>query len=161
MKRNRPAIITLVSIWLAVAAVAMASAAQPAAQKPAAPALTKTERDILAVMELQKAAWNKGDIEGYMASYWKSDALTFQSGGRRSYGWEKVLADYKKGYGPGKMGTLDFTDLEFHVLAKDAAYVLGRFKLEFEDGRKSEGVFTVILRKTAEGWRIIHDHSSS
>ncbi len=118
------------------------------------------EKEVRAALDLQKTAWNRGDIEGFMATYWRSDALTFQSGGNRTHGWSDVLERYRKNYPPDKMGKLDFTDLSIHILSNDAAYVLGRFKLDF-GGTSKEGVFTLIFRRTKEGWRIVHDHTSS
>lgn len=123
-------------------------------------ASSETEKEIKAVLDLQRAAWNRGDIEGFMESYWKSDELTFQSGNARTHGWSDVLARYKKNYPPDRMGKLDFEDLAFHILSPDSAFVLGRFKLDL-DGSLKEGVFTVILRRTEAGWRIVHDHTSS
>ncbi|XHR93699.1 hypothetical protein ACFJIV_25845 [Mucilaginibacter sp. UC70_90] len=32
---------------------------------------------ILKVMHTQEEAWNRGDIEGFMTTYWKSDSLVF------------------------------------------------------------------------------------
>jgi beta-aspartyl-peptidase (threonine type) len=122
-------------------------------------AFPKAENEIRAVLDLQKAAWNRGDIDGFMAIYWRSDALTFQSGGSRTHGWSDVLTRYKKNYPPEKMGRLDFTDLFIRVLSRDAAYVLGRFKLDF-GGTLKEGVFTLIFRRMKDGWRIVHDHTS-
>lgn len=119
------------------------------------------EKDILAVLDLQKTAWNKGDIDGFMAYYRPSDDLTFQSGGRRTRGWSDVLARYKKNYAVDKMGKLDFTDLAVHLLSPDAAYVLGRFRLDLDGGKPQEGVFTLIFRRMKDGWRIVHDHTST
>jgi len=118
------------------------------------------EKEIRAVLDSQQAAWNRGDIEAFMAYYWKSDDLTFQSGNARTRGWTEVLARYKKTYPPDKMGVLEFSDLAIHVLAADSAFMLGRFKLN-RAGSTSEGVFTLILRRIGEGWRIVHDHTSS
>jgi beta-aspartyl-peptidase (threonine type) len=118
------------------------------------------ESEIRAVLDLQQAAWNRGDIEGFMAYYWKSDDLTFQSGNSRTQGWSGVLARYKKTYPPDKMGRLEFTDLALRILSRDAAFVLGRFKLD-QGGTLKEGVFTLIFRRTGQGWRIVHDHTSS
>jgi len=118
------------------------------------------EKEIKAVLDLQKAAWNRGDLEGFMKTYWKSEALTFQSGNSRTHGWNEVFARYKKNYAPDKMGKLDFTDLSVQVLSRDAAYVLGRFKLDL-NGSLKEGVFTLIFKRLNDGWRIIHDHTSS
>lgn len=118
------------------------------------------ENEIKAVLDLQQAAWNRGDIDGFMAFYWKSGDLTFQSANRRTHGWSEVLARYKKTYPSGKMGRLEFTDLAVHILSPDSAFVLGRFKLDLE-GSLKDGVFTLIFKRTAEGWRIVHDHTSS
>ncbi len=128
---------------------------------PAGRPSPSSESDILAVLDLQKAAWNKGDIDGFMAYYWQSDALTFQSAGRRSHGWSEVLARYKKNYAPGKMGKLDFTDLAVNILSGDAAFVLGRFQLDYGDKPQEGGVFTLIFRRMKDGWRIVHDHTST
>jgi ketosteroid isomerase-like protein len=116
--------------------------------------------EIVRILDLQKSAWNNGDIEGFMAYYLKSDEITFQSGNTRIAGWETVLARYRRNYPSGNMGRLDFTDLAVNILSGDAAYVLGRFKLDI-GGEHREGVFTLILRRTGEGWRIVHDHTSS
>ena len=116
--------------------------------------------EIRAVLDQQKAAWNRADIEGFMATYWNSNSVTFQSGKSRVAGWANVLARYKRTYAPESMGTLDFTDLSITLLAPGAAYVLGRFKLD-RNGTLAEGVFTLIFKRFGDGWRIIHDHTSS
>jgi ketosteroid isomerase-like protein len=118
------------------------------------------ETEVKAVLDAQQAAWNRGDIDGFMAYYWKSDDLTFQSGNARTRGWNDVLARYKKNYPAGTMGVLAFSDLAVQSLGPDAAFVLGRFHLD-RGGSPVEGVFTLILRRTPEGWRIVHDHTSS
>lgn len=117
------------------------------------------EKELIRIHDLQKNAWNQGDIEGFMAHYWKSDQMTFQSGDTRLEGWNALLERYKNTYPEGNMGTLEFSDLVIHVLSDDAAYVLGRWKLEAETWTR-EGVFTTILKKMEDGWKIIHDHSS-
>ncbi|MGQ9800190.1 MAG: YybH family protein [Candidatus Saccharicenans sp.] len=122
-------------------------------------AMNQAEQEILQVLESQKKAWNKGDLEGYMAYYWKSDELTFQSGANRVRGWDTLLERYKKSYSGEKMGRLDFSDIEVNVLGQDYAYVLGRWSVTVQDEKKC-GVFTIILKRFPEGWRIIHDHTS-
>ena len=115
--------------------------------------------EILRVLELQKEAWNRGDLEGYMAYYWKSAELTFQSDASRVRGWATLIERYQKSYSGEKMGQLDFSDIEVNVLSKDCAYVLGRWSVTVQDEKKG-GVFTLILKRFPEGWRIIHDHTS-
>jgi ketosteroid isomerase-like protein len=57
------------------------------------------------------------------------------------------------------MGKLEFSDLVIHVLSEDSAYVIGKWKLKTETWTK-QGLFTTILKKMEDGWKIIHDHSS-
>jgi len=118
-----------------------------------------SEGEILRILQLQKEAWNRGDLQGYMAYYWKSAELTFQSGASRVRGWATLLERYQKSYSGEKMGQLDFSDIEVNVLSKDCAYVLGRWSVSVQDEKKG-GVFTLILKRFPEGWRIIHDHTS-
>jgi ketosteroid isomerase-like protein len=121
---------------------------------------SRIESDIRAVMNDQVAAWNRGDIEGFMSGYWRSDKLTFVSGSNVTRGWQPTLDRYKKNYDSrAKMGTLAFSDLEITVLSKDAAVVLGSWSLA-RDKDNPHGKFTLVFRKFKDGWRIVQDHTS-
>ena len=121
---------------------------------------SKIESDIRAVMNDQVAAWNRGDIEGFMHGYWNSEKLTFVSGANVTRGWQPTLDRYKKSYDSrAKMGTLAFSDLEITVLSKDAAVVLGSWSLAREKDNPP-GKFTLVFRKFKDGWRIVQDHTS-
>jgi len=121
---------------------------------------TQIATEIRKVMDDQSAAWNRGDIDGFMAGYWKSEKLTFISGTEVTRGWQPTLDRYKKGYDSrAKMGELKFSDLEFTVLSKDAAVVLGSWGLTREKDNP-HGKFTLTFRKFKEGWRIVMDHTS-
>lgn len=119
-----------------------------------------SESAVRKVMDEQAAAWNKGDIDGYMKGYWVSEKLTFVSGDTVTRGWQATLDRYKKGYNTReKMGVLTFSDLEITVLSKDAAIVLGSWHLKrLKD--EPHGKFTLVFRKFKEGWRITLDHTS-
>jgi uncharacterized protein (TIGR02246 family) len=119
------------------------------------------ENEIRQVLDDQVAAWNKGDLDGFMAGYWNSKDLTFYSGKDKRQGWEETLQRYKMRYqGEGKeMGTLAFSELEIKLLADDYAVVKGRWKVIMKK-ENLEGLFTLIMRKTDKGWKIIHDHTS-
>lgn len=120
----------------------------------------KDKTAIRKVMDDQAAAWNRGDIDGFMAGYWKSEKLVFVSTTHVTRGWQPTLENYKKGYDSrAKMGTLTFSDLEITMLAKDAAIVLGSWSLAREKDNPN-GKFTLIFRKFKEGWRIVMDHTS-
>ena len=121
----------------------------------------KTQAEIRAVLEAQAAAWNRGDIEGYMDGYDRSPNTEFVGGDSISRGWQTVLERYQQKYDSReKMGELTFSDLEINVLSKDAALVLGRWRLK-RASDQPHGTFTLLFRKTNAGWRIVHDHSSS
>ncbi len=116
---------------------------------------------IRAVLEAQAAAWNRGDIDGFMQGYWQSDALRFASGGTVAYGWRTTLDHYRERYpDQAAMGRLSFTGLDIEPLADDAALVFGHWSLKRAKDRP-HGLFTLLLRKTADGWKVTRDHTSS
>jgi ketosteroid isomerase-like protein len=118
-------------------------------------------KNISAVLDAQCKAWNGGDIDGYMNGYWRSDSLVFTSGGNIERGWKKTLEKYKKSYDSrSKMGILFFSDLRFSVLSENSAWALGHWQLKRESD-SPEGVFTLIFKKFDNGWKIVHDHTSS
>jgi ketosteroid isomerase-like protein len=149
----------LVTLALALPFAARADE-EPSGPAAAAPAGDAT-RDIAALLAAQAGAWNRGDIDAFMTAYAATDDLRFASGGTVTYGWRATLERYKQRY-PDKaaMGTLAFTELVVTELAPDAALVFGRWQLTREKDAP-HGLFTLTLKKTAAGWRIIHDHTSS
>jgi len=116
---------------------------------------------ITAVLNAQQAAWNRGDVEAFLTGYWRSPELTFSGSNGVSRGWDGVLARYKKNY-PDRaaMGQLDFSDLEFRFLGPDCALVLGRWHLA-RDRDELGGVFSLVWQRFPDGWKIIHDHTST
>jgi len=125
----------------------------------AAFAQAAAEAEIRKVMEDQAAAWNRGDIDGFMRGYWNSPKLVFVSGTNVTRGWQPTLDRYKKNYASReKMGTLAFSDLEITVLSKNAAVVLGAWALKAPGD--PHGKFTLVFRKFRDGWRIVMDHTS-
>jgi beta-aspartyl-peptidase (threonine type) len=114
------------------------------------------------VLDDQVAAWNKGDLEGFMAGYWKSDALTFFSGKERTLGWKATLERYRKRYqAEGKvMGKLTFSELHIEPLGDSSAFVRGRWQVVTK-AATYEGLFTLFFKKAEAGWKIVHDHTSA
>jgi len=123
------------------------------------PDIQKVENKIKDILDQQKISWNEKNIEGFMKYYWNSEKFTFQSGNKRLHGWDALLSRYEESYSGEKWGKLDFTDIEIKVLSNDIGYVLGRWKLLYEDNSE-EGLFTIIFLRMPEGWRIVHDHTS-
>jgi len=115
---------------------------------------------IHAVLNAQREAWNRGDIEGYMDGYDRSKDTLFVSGDNVTRGWQTVLERYKKSYDTReKMGVLTFSDLEINLLNETSAVVLGRWMLKRVND-EPHGRFTLIFKRTKNGWKIIHDHTS-
>jgi ketosteroid isomerase-like protein len=122
----------------------------------------ETDRsEIEKALVAQQSAWNRGDVDAFMNSYWHSPELTFSGSGGVSRGWAGVLQRYKKTY-PDRsaMGQLDFSALEFRFLGPDAALVLGQWHLKREKDELG-GVFSLVWQRFPEGWKIVHDHTSA
>ena len=140
----------------------MPGATQSAAKQQKAD--TGAARDIIRLLESQIDAWNRKDLEGYMAGYWDSPDLVFFSDGVRTMGWTSTLRRYRERYqSEGReMGKLTFSGLQINMLGPREAYVLGEWRLQLSDGSEPGGLFTLVVRKLPDvGWRIVHDHTSS
>src|SRR5260370_8376978 len=114
------------------------------------------------VIAEQEAAWNRQDLEGFMAGYWNSHELTFFSGAHESKGWQAALDRYKKNYqGAGReMGKLEFANLRIEMLGPEAAFVRAEFPLPMPTPKTPPAFFTPVFPHFPEGWTIVHDHSA-
>jgi beta-aspartyl-peptidase (threonine type) len=116
---------------------------------------------IRAVLDKQVAAWNRGDINGYMDGYARSDDTMFV-GSEVTRGWTNVRDRYRAKYASrAKMGTLAFSEIDFRPLSADDVVVTGAWKLT-RDADSPHGRFTLIFHwiERGGGWRIVYDHSS-
>jgi uncharacterized protein (TIGR02246 family) len=116
---------------------------------------------IAEILRSQQTAWNRGDVDAFLECYWHSPELTFSGSSGIARGWDGVRARYKKSYpDQAAMGQLDFSNLEYRFLGKDAALVLGNWHLKRAKGDLG-GVFSLVWQRFPEGWRIVHDHTST
>jgi beta-aspartyl-peptidase (threonine type) len=129
---------------------------------------TSVDKDAIErVLTDQTAAWNRGDLDGFMDGYWHDQRLTFTSGDEVEQGWEKTRDNYLKRYWapgtrPSDRGKLAFEKLQIEDLSPTAAIVRGRFVLTKNPGRESAtGRFTLVFRKFEDGWKITSDHTSA
>lgn len=134
----------------------------PADQKENPP--TKLDADVQAVLKVlhdQESAWNKGDLKGFMKGYWNSPDLSFYSGRDKRKGWQETYQRYQERYQKQgrEMGKLAFSEFDASRLSESKMLVRGRWKLDMSD-QTLDGLFSLILEKKPEGWRIIHDHTS-
>ncbi|MBI3928184.1 MAG: nuclear transport factor 2 family protein [Armatimonadetes bacterium] len=107
-------------------------------------------------------AWNRGDLERFLEDYLKSEDMTFTSGGRVFRGYQALKDRYQQTYGNDRasMGQLSFADIEVWPLGDDHALALGKWHLERQGQETLDGIFSLVMQKTREGWRILHDHTS-
>ena len=142
-----------------IAVFVIAAALLPIVATAAARVSANDLAAIRAVIDGQSAAWNRGDIDGYMSGYANSDDTMFV-GTDVTRGWTKVRDRYKAKYDSrAKMGTLAFSDLDLRPLGNDDVVVTGAWKLMREKDTP-HGRFTLIFHRRPEGWRIVYDHSS-
>jgi len=115
---------------------------------------------ILKLLEDQRQAWNRGDINEYMQGYNQSDSLLFVGKSGPQYGWNNTLKNYKKSYpDQAAMGYLSFDIKEIKMIAADHAFVLGSWHLKRQKD-EPKGYFTLIVKKIKGEWKVIADHSS-
>ena len=141
---------------LVLSAVLISSASAPAAD-------ANDEAAVELVLHTQQDAWNRHDLDAFMLGYWNSPNLTFFSGATERHGWQATIDRYRATYAsPGhEMGKLDFSNLRIEMLGKDDAFVRGEWHLTMSDGKTPHGLFTLVFRRFADGWKIVHDHTSA
>ena len=121
---------------------------------------SKEEKEIRRLLAVQTECWNRGDIEGFMQTYWKNDSLLFIGKSGVHFGWQETLDNYKKGYpDTTAMGQLSFDILIVKKLSPEYYYVVGKWMLKRSMGDLS-GHYDLLLRRINGKWYIIADHSS-
>lgn len=113
-------------------------------------------------MKSQEEAWNNGNLEEFMGSYWKSDSLSFIGKSGVNYGWQTTLDNYKNSYqSKAEMGKLSFNNITIKQLSKDYIYIIGKWHLKRSNDLKDlQGHYTLIWKNINDEWLIISDHSS-
>ena len=118
------------------------------------------EQQILGSLGMQQKAWNEGNLEAFMDTYWNNDSLMFIGKSGITYGWKNTLANYKKGYPDTEaMGKLDFKILHLKKISDRYYSVVGKWYLTRSIGNVG-GHFTLLFRKFKNKWLIVSDHSS-
>lgn len=143
--------------------VCLASARQAAAQAVPKTNPAVARRAIVQVLTTQTAAWNHGDIPGFMQGYWQSDSLVFIGQKGPTYGWRATLANYQKNYpDAAAMGQLDFSGLRVTLVAPTAAQVVGHWHLARPAALGDlQGYFLLVLRQFDGKWLVVADHTNS
>ena len=144
-------------VWLLSFLLVAAGCATQQDRVPSSGAATEVRH----VLDKQVAEWNAGNLAGFMDTYARNANTRFASSGDVIFGWQTVFDRYRRKYGDKEtMGALRMSDVDVQMLARDSALVFGRWHLKRQTG-ESSGLYTLLLRKNREGWRIVHDHTSS
>jgi ketosteroid isomerase-like protein len=115
---------------------------------------------VRAVLNRQVAAWNRGDIAGFMEGYWNNDSLMFIGKRGIDWGWKNTFENYKKGYpDTAAMGKLDFELLKVQQLSAEYIFVVGKWHLTRTKGDVG-GHYDLLFRKVKGRWVIVSDHTS-
>ena len=114
------------------------------------------------VLSKQEAAWNQGDIYGFMLGYWQSDKLQFSSGDVTTYGWVNTYKKYQKNYPTNeKMGKLQFEIIDLKLMSDTTAIVNGKWELIRKSSESLAGGFVLTFQKFNNDWLIIKDVTTS
>lgn len=147
-------------LLLAAATLAGAACARPSTPAPPSPAALGPELE--AQLQRSAVAWNSGDFAGFMADY-APDSLTSFMGARAPfYGWTTIRDHYAAGFQPGaRRDSLRFERFAVRPLSPTLALVTARFILHRGDSVTASGPFTLVMERRPDGWKILHDHTSS
>jgi ketosteroid isomerase-like protein len=149
MRQARPAALVALGIWIAFMAAAPAAQPDAPADVASLPALLMATTD----------RWNAGDLDGFIAPYASDTSFMTPAG---LIGRDAVRTRYQTRYFTGSRPDqqLRFDELRVNPLGAGHALMTGRFVLSGGGTPEQSGRFTLVWARTAEGWRIIHDHSS-
>ncbi|RSK41071.1 YybH family protein [Hymenobacter perfusus] len=151
-------------LLLPLPALALVTGCATTAPQTTAPTAAQTgaaRQAILQVLTTQTAAWNRGDVAGFMQGYWQNDSLVFIGKSGLTYGWQRTLDNYRRSYpDAAAMGQLDFSNLRIQPLSPEAAQVIGRWHLARPAAGDLQGHFLLVFRRINGQWVVVADHSS-
>jgi uncharacterized protein (TIGR02246 family) len=126
---------------------------------PARAAVEAARREVQAVLAHGAAAWNRGDLEGFLSDY--APDATFVTRDSVLYGLAEIRARYAARFAPGGVrDSLSFQGLEVNVLAPDALNAIAYYVLQRGDSVTARGPTSLVMRRRDGRWLIVHDHSS-
>jgi uncharacterized protein (TIGR02246 family) len=149
---------TRLSFAAALLLAACATAPGASGSDPAA-----VERDIIGQLQTSATAWNNGDLEGFLHPYATGDQATFIGADVvRGY---PAIRDFYRGcwWRTGRPTVrLVYRDIVVRPTGPASALVVGHWAVaDPATGTETrKGIFSLTWMRTAEGWRIVHDHSS-
>jgi ketosteroid isomerase-like protein len=123
---------------------------------------THEQLAVVKIVLAQESAWNKGDLDGFLAGF--KDAPDTQAVlGNRAVGMAEIHNAFHNNY-PNReaMGLLSYSDVEARMLGENFALATGKYHLDRSKkyGGPADGTFTEVMEKTPKGWQIIFDETT-
>jgi uncharacterized protein (TIGR02246 family) len=137
-------------------------AGQPLATAEGASDNGELTRQIVAQLDRAAGDWNRGDLDAFVSDYAPESTTTFVDGRRARHGFDFIRNNYAPRFAPGaRRDSLQFEEVEVRRLSPVLALVTARYILQRGGSTSASGPFTLVMERRAEGWKILHDHSSS
>lgn len=137
-------------------------AGQPSATAEGAADNRELTRQIVAQLDRAAGDWNRGDLDAFVSDYAPESTTTFVDGRRARHGFDFIRNNYAPRFAPGaRRDSLHFEEVEVRRLSPILALVTARYILQRGGSTSASGPFTLVMERRPEGWKILHDHSSS
>ncbi|MEE8116817.1 MAG: nuclear transport factor 2 family protein [Gemmatimonadales bacterium] len=118
--------------------------------------------EIAALLDSGAVAWNRGDLDGFVATYAAEPSTTFIADGEVQHGFDWIREHYAPSFEPGAdRDSLRFEDIETRALGSHYALANAHYVLFRGDSVTGSGIFTLVLQRDGDGWKMIHDHTAS
>jgi len=149
-------------VLVAVLLAACRGSARPTTAPPPGSDSQALTRLITAQLERSALDWNRGDLDGFLSDYAPESTTTFIDGRRAQEGIGFIRGNYAPRFSPGaRRDSLHFEEVKVRGLSPTLALVTARFILQRGSEITASGPFTLVMERRPEGWKILHDHSSS
>ena len=123
-------------------------------------------REIKDLLNRSMSAWNAGDLSGFMGCYERSPTTCYLSADQIVIGYPAIETMYAQRFTIGSAaarGMLSLSLTRVVALGADHTLAIGQYLLsrDGDHGGSGYGVFSLVLHRTALGWRIAADHTTS
>lgn len=121
------------------------------------PTTAETFDAVSNTLDAAAEAWSSGDVDAVMATYVADEPLLVFLGDTPIKGPDAVRAALEaRAAQPGGLGQMTYEWFETLQFDVNTTVVSGRVVMR-RGGKTHRGLFTRVLRRTEDGWRIVHD----
>ncbi len=131
---------------------------------PPAEAQATLESEITAEVTRYVATVNGGDPRAVTDLYVRKPGVSSAGDGEITVGWSDILALYQNFKEQFGRVTMSVDLLAVVPVGRDGAVAVFRYRwvgVRNRDTISTDGAMTLVYERTAQGWRIVHDHTST